>query len=325
MKLHENNILFRQAIQFTSDKIGIAPIYIEKDYWVTYALYLIVNSELGKDVVFKGGTSLSKCFGIIHRFSEDIDIVVLRENGETDSKMKTKLRYISGALEPFLPEVKIAGVTRKMGMNRKTAHSYNKVFTGEYGQVRDKLILESTWFGHADPFSVKSISSYVGDMVMNNDNSNIAVEYELHPFQLKVMDPERTICEKIMSLVRFSYGKNPIVDLKIKVRHSYDLHMLLQIPKYLEFVKSENFSSLLLQVAADDVISFKNNNDWLNNHPNDALIFDDLDNVWNEISKAYIGDFKNLVYGELPDEKLILVTLKKIRHRLESINWRINN
>ncbi len=69
MKLHENKTLLRQAVQFTSDKMEIPAIYVEKDYWVTYALFTIFNNEIGKDTVFKGGTALSKCFNLIERFS----------------------------------------------------------------------------------------------------------------------------------------------------------------------------------------------------------------------------------------------------------------
>ena len=67
---------------------------------------------------------------------------------------------------------------------------------------------------------------------------------------------------------------------------------------------------MLLKVANDDVISFRNNNQWLVHHPNEALIFKDLDNVWIELKTTYNGDFKNLVYGKLPKEEVILETLK---------------
>ena len=69
MRLHENKTLFRQAVQFTSDRMQILPIFIEKDYWVTYALHTIFNHEIGSDTVFKGGTALSKCYKMIDRFS----------------------------------------------------------------------------------------------------------------------------------------------------------------------------------------------------------------------------------------------------------------
>jgi len=133
MKLHENKTLFRQAVQFTADQMKIAAIYVEKDYWVTYALYTIFNNDIGKDTVFKGGTALSKCYNIIERFSEDIDLVVLRREGESNNKLTTKIRTISDVVNAVLPEVTIEGITHKMGMNRKTAHSYKKEIKGDYG------------------------------------------------------------------------------------------------------------------------------------------------------------------------------------------------
>ena len=219
MKLHLGKVLFRQAIQFASDQLRIPAIYIEKDYWVTYALHTIFNNAIGADTVFKGGTSLSKCYNMIDRFSEDIDLVVLRREGETDNKLKSKLKTISEVVAEVLPEVDVPEATRKMGMNRKTAHTYEKEFKGSYGQVRDVIILESTWLGYFEPYTTRS-NSFVGDMMINNGQSEIAESYGLLPFDLLVLEPTRTICEKIMSLVRFSYSISPINDLKKKIRHT---------------------------------------------------------------------------------------------------------
>lgn len=94
MRLHLSKTLFRQAVQGTADQLMIPAIYVEKDYWVTYALSTIFKHELGKDAVFKGGTALSKCYNLIERFSEDIDLVVLRKEGESDYKLKAKLKSI---------------------------------------------------------------------------------------------------------------------------------------------------------------------------------------------------------------------------------------
>lgn len=323
MKLHENKTLFRQAVQFTADQMKIPAIYVEKDYWVTYVLFTIFNNEVGKDTVFKGGTALSKCYQMIERFSEDIDLVVLRKEGETDSKLKSKLKIVSTVVDTVLPEVTIEGITHKMGMNRKTAHSYKKEFKGDYGQVRDTIVVETTWLGYHEPYTTKSIVSFVGQMMLDYQQFDIAKENELLPYDLLVLEPIRTICEKIMSLVRFSYGENPIDDLKKKIRHTYDLYQLLTQEEFLKFFQSTAFDEMLLKVANDDVISFRNNNQWLIHHPNEALIFKDLENVWNELKATYNGDFKNLVYGKLPKEEVILETLKMIQERLKTISWTI--
>jgi len=168
MRLHENITLFRQALQFTSDQIQINPIFIEKDYWVTYALHTIFNHTIGSDTVFKGGTALSKCFKMIDRFSEDIDLVVLRREGESNNRLTTKIKTIGEVVSSVLPEVQVDGLTQKRGMNRKTAHAYNKEFQGNYGQVRDVIVVEATWLGYYEPCTTKKLNSLVGEMMQNN-------------------------------------------------------------------------------------------------------------------------------------------------------------
>jgi hypothetical protein len=80
---------------------------------------------------------------------------------------------------------------------------------------------------------------------------------------------------------------------------------------------------MLVKVANDDVASFKNNNYWLVYHPSEAHLFKDVESVWGELKSSYSGDFKNLVFGELPDEEAVMETLKMIQKRLKTINWTI--
>lgn len=319
MKLHENKELFNQAVRYTADELGIKEIYVEKDYWVTYVLFKIFNSDIGKDTIFKGGTSLSKCYKLIDRMSEDIDLVVLRREGESDNKLKK----IGNTFNVDLPEIEVESVTNKKGMIRKTAHYYNKEFQGDYGQVRDLIILESTWLGYYEPYTIGTVNSLISDMMLENGQEDIARDYCLLPFEVQVLDPVRTICEKIMSLVRFSYEVEPITALQNKIRHTYDLHQLLIQKKFREFIESSNFDEMLLRVAQDDIQSFKNNNEWLYNHPKNALIFSQLNEVWKQLLPIYNGDFKALLYGSQPDGNAIFETLKLISVRLQALDWDI--
>ena len=283
MKLNNNRKAFEQAIQYTADKLHISPVFIEKDYWGTFALYTISNNNIGRDTIFKGGTALSKCYKLIERFSEDIDLVVIRKEGENDNKLKTKLKIICSIVSEYIPEIPVEGLTVKMGMNRKTAHNYDKVFSGNLGQARDVIVLETTWLGYYEPFSIQSINSLIGDILLSNDQKDLAKQYGLLPFDFRVLDPKRTLCEKIMSLVRFSHiSDNPIESLKHKIRHAYDLHKMLKDSNLKLFFDSLDFQVMLIKVANDDLKSFRNNNDWLNIHPCEALIFSHVDTIWPE-------------------------------------------
>jgi predicted nucleotidyltransferase component of viral defense system len=324
MKLHENKELFRDAILAAAQQKGVREIYVEKDYWVTLALNRIFTSDTGKQAVFKGGTALSKCYDIIERFSEDIDIVILRNETETGNQLKAKIKKISNVVAAVLPEVDVKGITNKIGMIRKTAHSYNKTFEGEFGQVRDIIIVESTWLGSFEPYTNAMVTSFVTDMMKANNQQALIDEYDLNAFEVQVLSLERTLCEKIMSLMRFSFTDDPITALNNKIRHVYDIYKLLKNKKINSFFLSPKFDNLLQIVANDDVISFKNNNGWLNNHPSTAMIYADREKTWSQMRNTYNTIFKDLVYGELPYEEKMLETLKKVHDRIVTVNWKIN-
>jgi len=323
MKLHEDSKLFEQAIRVTADKKELLAIYIEKDYWVTLALYQIFHDRIGQETVFKGGTALSKCWGMIERFSEDIDLVVLQKDEETSGQLTKKIKTIGAVVSEVLPEIQVEGLTHKRGMNRKTAHEYKKIFKGDFGQVRDFIVVEASWLGNHEPFVHAEIKSYITEVLEKTGGGDTIDKYNLKPFTIKVLAKERTICEKIMSLVRFSHGEEPINELKRKVRHTYDIHKLLQDSDILEFFKSVKFDEMLIKVGRDDVESFKNNNAWLAHHPSKSLIFNDLKNTWDSIRIAYETDFSKLVYGKLPKSEEILKSLEMVQKRMIQINWNI--
>ena len=160
MNLHQNENLFKDAVFAASQRFGIPEIYIEKDYWATLVLNEIFHSDVAGQIVFKGGTCLSKCHQLIQRFSEDIDLVVFQKKGENDNQLKKKIRRISKIAEGVLPEITVEGITNKKGNIRKTVHQFNRLFDGSFGQVREQLILETTWLGNYEPFTIENVGSY---------------------------------------------------------------------------------------------------------------------------------------------------------------------
>lgn len=149
---------------------------------------------------------------------------MLQEKEESSNKLGNKLKKITKVVGAILEEVEEKGITNKKGMVRKVADYYPKVFEGTYGQVRNKIIVEATWLGRFEPYHKQSISSYIFEMMRDAKQLTIAEEYNLMSFEVNVLDARRTICEKIMSLVRFSYGENLITDLKAKIRHTHDIY-----------------------------------------------------------------------------------------------------
>ena len=97
------------AINQIAEEKGISPFAVEKDWWVTQTLSIIFEMEEAPHLVFKGGTSLSKSWNLIQRFSEDIDLAIDREflGFSETPKRKTNLRKKSGKFvsEEFYPKL----------------------------------------------------------------------------------------------------------------------------------------------------------------------------------------------------------------------------
>ena len=323
MRLHEYREPFKNAITATANHFGIAEIFIEKDYWVTYALKQIFNDPKSKDIaVFKGGTSLSKCHKIIERFSEDIDIVIIADETESGNAIKKKLKLVTEAVTKPLEYVPGHLIENKKGKIRKLVYSYDKNnMEGAFGQVRDEIVVEVSSYGSSHPSSTIEIHSMITDLIANTGNVDLITKYELAPFKVVTLDIERTFCEKVISLVRFSYTENPLQDLANKVRHTYDLHQLLKLNQIQIFLANDAFEKMLNQVALDDNKAIPNDKVWLSHHPSESLFFKDLNIVWTHLKKTYKGTFKELLTGTLPEEKEVLNSLNTIQKRVDEIKW----
>lgn len=79
MKLHENKEQLADAIRITSAELGIPQKFVEKDYWICQILQRLSRMPQAERTVWKGGTSLTKGYGIIQRFSSDVDLAIIGE------------------------------------------------------------------------------------------------------------------------------------------------------------------------------------------------------------------------------------------------------
>lgn len=130
MTLHQDPVAFREAVLGTAATLGLRQDLIEKDYWVTWVLRNLADSAIAGEVVFKGGTSLSKAFKLIERFSEDIDLAVLLQ-GRTHSQVRALIREVhKAAVAADRPDAlaEVVDLGSKMGKNRRVHHRYDRLF-----------------------------------------------------------------------------------------------------------------------------------------------------------------------------------------------------
>ena len=103
MTLHQHPADFRALLAATAQHFGMADVLIEKDYWVTYVLRALADSPYREQVVFKGGTALSKAYGLLERFSEDVDLAIAGTEGWSNNQVKKLMdsaaRHLTQGLE----------------------------------------------------------------------------------------------------------------------------------------------------------------------------------------------------------------------------------
>lgn len=222
--LHNNIELFNDIVIATSNAFSISPAIIEKDYYVTLLLKRIV--EKCPDIIFKGGTSLSKCFKIINRFSEDIDIG-LNTDKATESMRKNLKAHIKEAIDEF------DGLELDNPEEIYTRTYYNKYqikypIHEEFSFIKSYLYIETAIFMKPFPYEIKQADTYIYRFLKEQQMESIIEQYELTPFAVKVQTLERTFIDKIFALGDYYLGGQK----KGYSRHLYDLYKIMPHIKF---------------------------------------------------------------------------------------------
>lgn len=216
MYLHKNKETFKEIIEQVSEDMDRAAVVIEKDYYVTMILRLL--SQKLSNVVFKGGTSISKGFKAINRFSEDIDITFDEHIGEARRK-KLKNDILKGiSNELGMPISNWEKIQSDRDYNAYF-FTYESVWGLEDDRMYSSVKLETALGSYAFPTEIISIGSYIGDYFQKRDRADLAERYELNDFNMKLQLMERTYIDKIFALCDYyMQGKS-----KRYSRHLYDI------------------------------------------------------------------------------------------------------
>lgn len=236
--LHNDIELFKQVVIATGDAFGIDYAIIEKDYYVTEVLKSI--SEKESKIIFKGGTSLSKCYGIIKRFSEDIDFGFECDHHATEGERKRMKKAIVSTIDEF-------GFTLTNSENVRSRRDYNKYIVSypyefAISSLKPNVIVETSVFVRVYPSVKRTATSYIYDYLKQENREDIIEKYRLSPFELQVQSLERTFIDKIFAICDY-YLDDKITEHS---RHIYDLSKLYQ-----NVTIDENLKSLFNQVRED--------------------------------------------------------------------------
>ena len=236
MFLHEDKKRFSYIINRVSYQTGRMGKMIEKDYYVTMILRLL-SSEM-PFVVFKGGTSLSKCYKVISRFSEDIDVTV---DQNLSQGQKKKLKYgIIDAVQQMGLEILNLNETRSRRDYNRYIIAYESVLPKLNEPVQPVIYLETSFTTIAFPTVIMPVDSMIGDM-LKAEAPELLKRYDLNAFCMKVQGLDRTLVDKVFAVCDY-YLQNRV---RKHSRHLYDIYKLLPLVR-----QDDTFHALVQEVRS---------------------------------------------------------------------------
>lgn len=216
MYLHEDKEAFTEVIQKVQDETGYELSIIEKDYYVSMMLKALANADVR--FVFKGGTSLSKAYKVINRFSEDIDLTVTQKPTQGE-RVHMADKIMECAANIGLRIINRNDIRRRGQFNR-FVFEYDSAFTKTI--VNPQIIVEVFVALLAFPVEEVRIDSFVGS-ILEKYNPQAQAEYDLIPFPMAVQSIKRTLVDKIFALCDYYLSGNA----NKYSRHIYDIYQIL--------------------------------------------------------------------------------------------------
>lgn len=240
------------SLQATSSGKEIDDRAVEKDWWVTIVLKALFQTHCGPFLLFKGGTSLSKGWNLINRFSEDIDISLERRffaekmgisyaaaenNTQLKNLRKSSRDYIHGTLsEDLAHEIRAFGLedftienvtTRKVGNEQVPIDhdsdptvilvKYQSLFPSYTGDIQAQVKIEISCLSMSEPFQIKNIHSLISEKFPDIDDDSAS--------EIRTVTPERTFLEKAF-LLSEEFQKTKPRSSRMS-RHLYDLERIM--------------------------------------------------------------------------------------------------
>lgn len=314
----------------TAAKMGMTDAIIEKDFWVCYMLdYLFHRCAWKNNIAFKGGTSLSKSYGLIERFSEDIDLIldwrVLgyekdepwadRSNTKQDAFNKEAGTKTEAFLRnEFMPAV-ITDLQSELSYDvncyiedddpQTVVFAYNRSF--DDSAILPVIRLEIGALAAWTPAEEKPITPYAAEQYGRL--------FKQPSTEILTVLPKRTFWEKVTILHREAYRpENSIVPTRYS-RHYYDLYCMAN-----SSVKAEAFADLDL---LDKVVCFKDKFyrcSWARYDeakPGTMKLIPSEKNI--KVIKDDYEHMKNMIYGEKPDFDVILEAVKHLEDEINTL------
>ncbi len=321
----------KEVFQAVALSMGLRPDIIEKDFWVCFMLNHLFHECKYKDAfVFKGGTSLSKVYHVIERFSEDIDIILdwrklIPENDDPwDERSKTKQDQYNKAVNTKAAEFyaselvpclnleldKVLGkgewVTVDENDEMVVNFYYPQLFEAEY--IRDKVRLEIGPLAEWLPSHVSDVQAFVTERYPDL--------FDRKATTIRTIDVERTFWEKLTILHKMAHFPEGKVFPRRYARHLYDVYCMANSP-----IKEQAFARK--ELLEQDVV-FKQKFYYARSAHYESATLSRIsllpaEHIMDAVRSDYAA-MKNMIYGKYPGFDDILSCLKHLEEEVHSIS-----
>lgn len=326
----------RKIIAYTqiAENTGMAAHAVEKDWWVVQVLAAIFEMQSGQHLVFKGGTSLSKAWGLINRFSEDVDLAIDRSflgyDGELRKKEITALRkkanqYIT---QTFFPELKQRMSDKGFNnvrweiLNSTESDQDPKIIMMHYpnviqspGYLQPRVQIEIGCRSLREPFKFQAVKPLLDEHYPETD-------FAMPAIQVPTVIPERTFLEKIFLLHEEFSKPNQLIRVERLSRHLYDVYQLSKtgiadnaLADTQLYETIVNHRHQFTRVSQVDY----------NRHQPQSINPIPPDEIIKEWEADYQTMLTEMIYGDAPTFKQIMEQLIELRTKINACEWVIKS
>lgn len=303
MNLHHDKEAFEELLIGAANELAIPTNIIEKDYYVTIVLKSL--SEKLEDMVFKGGTSLTKCYQLLDRFSEDIDISYTAEFGVPGEARKRQLKkaVVATMEELDFPITNLADTRSRRHYNCYRA-AYSSIYD-QSGILKPELVVETYVALLPFPTTKRLVDNYIYRFLKKINRLDLAERYELMPFEITTQTIERTLVDKVFALCDY-YMQGAIAHHS---RHLYDIYKIVdsigitdEVVKLIPEVRELRSELSICPSAKEDIC---------------------VTGILNEIieEQAYKSDYEDITMGLLFVPEKYDTVIQSIRQLADSGIW----
>jgi predicted nucleotidyltransferase component of viral defense system len=312
---------------------GMTPFAVEKDWWVSRTLEIIFQMPIAQHLVFKGGTSLSKAWKLISRFSEDIDLAIDRAffegyQGEISRTQINKLRkeagiYTTGTFfEELQEEFRVKGFNELSFKIIDSGESdqdpriieiyYPNSITSNSEYILPRVQIEISCRSLREPFSVQKFGSLVDEFYEGRDFTEPL-------FEVQTVNPERTLLEKIFLLHEEFHRPADKMRVDRLSRHLYDINQLAAAVIVEQAINDKELYETIVahrfKFSRVGEVDYNNHNPKTVNPIPPSEIIGDWETDYTKMKEDMIYDNNKPTFDDL------INNLTHLRTQLQAVNW----